>query len=75
MNLDREILDLAIELQILDCFGCNHKCPSQTDHTCMDQYYYELALYRAIELTNSKYNISVDRAQVFDRLKNNYPYY
>jgi hypothetical protein len=60
MDFSQEIKDLAIEIQIDNCFGCKFECPSQKDHSCMDEFYYDLALYQATELIKSKYNIKTD---------------
>jgi hypothetical protein len=67
MDLYQEITELAIKLQIEDCFGCKFGCPSQKDHTCLDEFYYELALYQATELIKIKYNISADTDLSFGR--------
>ena len=67
MNIEQEIKDLAIQIQIDDCYGCNYNRPSQRDHTCMDAFYYEIAYSQAFNQIKTKY---IDKPEIqhnFDR--------
>lgn len=71
MELIQEIESLSIDFLKINCFGCCHECPSQRDHTCMDEYYYNLALDEAIDLVNRKYKIDIDRNWYNENKSNN----
>lgn len=73
MNIEQEIRDLAIDIQIAECYGCNYDRPSQRDHTCMDEYYYQLAYSQAFDQIKAKYADRPEHNQVFDRF--GYPGY
>ena len=68
MNIEQEIKDLAIEIQLRDCYGCNYDRPSVKDHTCLDDYYYNLAYSEAFDIIKSKYKDRPESKEVFERL-------
>ena len=74
MNIDQEIKDLANEIQLRDCFGCNFNRASLKDHTCFDEYYYQLAYSQAYDIIRTKYKDLPDSEQYFERFNFGFPW-
>ena len=72
MNIEQEIKDLAIQIQIDDCYGCNYNRPSQRDHTCLNTIDYEFAYYQAYNQIKRKYIDNPEVQLAFERF--GYPY-
>lgn len=67
MNIEKEIKDLAVEIQLRDCYGCNYERASLKDHTCLDDYYYNLAYSEAFDIIKAKHK---DRPESQDFFEN-----
>lgn len=59
-DIEREIEKLAYNLHIENCEGCRFDDNTEKKHTCLDQYYYQLAHTQALYEIEAKYNISLD---------------
>ena len=52
-----EIFDLAYEISITSCEGCTYNYGAQHGHSCLNPFFYNLSLEKAIEKVKKEYNI------------------
>jgi hypothetical protein len=74
MNIEQEINNLAIEIQLKDCYGCIYNLASVKNHTCLDDYYYQLAYTQAYDIIRTKYKDIPDSEQVFENYNFGFPW-
>lgn len=75
MDYNQEIIDLAIQIQVSQCYGCNYNSSVDKDHTCKDNFYFEVALSQSTDIIRRNYNITPDSDILKDRLSLGYPFF
>ena len=63
----KEILNLAFKISIESCEGCINNYGSQKDHTCLQAYFYNLALEHAIKEVKDKYKIEDNLDFIYEK--------
>ena len=66
--LEVEIINLTIDLLNNNCVGCLENWPSQKDHSCLSELYFNWSLEEAISFVKEKYEIVEDLTVLFEKL-------